>query len=144
MVPAACVHLAALPLTPNGKLDRKALPAPEGDAFAARAYEAPRSEVERALAAIWAELLQIEKIGRLDHFFELGGHSLMAITLISRMRALGLHVDMRTLFTMPTIADLATVIGKCSPSYAIKVDSADFFKPCEQNVDSSLETEGSI
>ena len=58
MVPAAYVRLEALPLTPNGKLDRKALPAPEGTAYAARGYEAPQGEVEETLARIWAEVLE--------------------------------------------------------------------------------------
>ncbi|HVG44859.1 MAG TPA: amino acid adenylation domain-containing protein, partial [Longimicrobium sp.] len=86
MVPAAYVRLEALPLTPNGKVDRKALPAPEGDAFARRGYEAPVSETEQALAEIWSELLSVERTGRWDHFFELGGHSLLAVRVISRVR----------------------------------------------------------
>ncbi|HVG44860.1 MAG TPA: amino acid adenylation domain-containing protein, partial [Longimicrobium sp.] len=86
MVPAAYVRLEALPLTPNGKLDRKALPAPEGDAFARRGYEAPVGETEQALAEIWSELLGVEQAGRWDHFFELGGHSLLAVRVISRVR----------------------------------------------------------
>ncbi|HEU4885333.1 MAG TPA: amino acid adenylation domain-containing protein, partial [Longimicrobium sp.] len=86
MVPAAYVRLQALPLTPNGKLDRKALPAPGGEAYAARAFEAPLGEVEEALAEIWAELLGVERAGRRDNFFELGGHSLLAVRMISRVR----------------------------------------------------------
>jgi amino acid adenylation domain-containing protein len=104
MVPAAFVRLEALPLTPNGKLDRKALPAPEGDAFGARVYEAPQGEVEERLAAIWAELLQIETIGRHDNFFELGGHSLLAIQLESRIRQeFSVSLEMQQLFMQPTI-----------------------------------------
>ncbi|RJT11750.1 hypothetical protein D3227_41040, partial [Mesorhizobium waimense] len=68
--------------TPNGKLDRKALPSPADDAYARRAYEAPRGAVETALAGIWQELLGVERVGRHDHFFELGGHSLMAVQLM--------------------------------------------------------------
>jgi acyl carrier protein len=78
---------------PNGKLDRAALPAPEGDAYASRAYEAPVGEAEEALAEIWAEVLGVERVGRHDHFFELGGHSLLAMQVISRVRqALGVEV----------------------------------------------------
>ncbi|WP_051300126.1 non-ribosomal peptide synthetase, partial [Methylobacter luteus] len=109
MVPAAFVHLEALPLTPNGKLDRKALPAPEGDAYAVRGYEAPQGETEQALAALWAELLKIEQVGRHDNFFELGGHSLLAVTLIARMRQAGLNTDVRELFAAPTLAGLAAL-----------------------------------
>ena len=85
MVPAAYVRMEAMPLTPNGKLDRKALPAPDDDAVAQQTYEAPRGEVEQRLAAIWSELLVVERIGRHDHFFELGGHSLLAVRLMTRL-----------------------------------------------------------
>src|SRR6202041_200574 len=81
MVPAAYVRLEALPLTPNGKLDRRALPAPEDDAYGERAYEAPEGPIETAIAAIWSELLHLERIGRHDNFFELGGLSLLAVSL---------------------------------------------------------------
>ncbi|HET8754456.1 MAG TPA: amino acid adenylation domain-containing protein, partial [Solirubrobacteraceae bacterium] len=64
MVPAAFVRLARLPMTPSGKLDRAALPAPDGDAHAARAYEAPAGAAEEALAAVWAEVLGVERVGR--------------------------------------------------------------------------------
>ena len=109
MVPVAFVQLEALPLTPNGKLDRKALPAPEGDAYGAREYEAPQGETEQALAALWAELLKVDQVGRHDNFFELGGHSLLAVTLIARMRQAGLNTDVRALFTAPTLAGLAAL-----------------------------------
>ena len=111
MVPAAYVALPALPLTANGKLDRKALPAPAGEAFAMRAYEAPQGETEALLARIWSELLGIERIGRHDNFFELGGHSLLAVTLIERMQRQGLQIDVRALFAAPTLAGLAAATG---------------------------------
>ena len=114
MVPAAYVWLEALPLTPNGKLDRKALPAPEGGAYGVRAYEAPQGMIEEQLATIWAELLQVERVGRHDNFFELGGHSLMAVTLIERMRRQGLQGDVRAVFGTPTLAGLAAAaVGGC-------------------------------
>ncbi|CPH82106.1 non-ribosomal peptide synthetase [Burkholderia pseudomallei] len=78
MVPSAYVRLDAWPLTPNGKLDRRALPAPADDAYARAEYEAPQGAKEEALAAIWRELLHVERVSRHDNFFELGGHSLLA------------------------------------------------------------------
>jgi aryl carrier-like protein len=111
MVPAAFVGLAALPLTANGKLDRAALPAPEGDAYAAKGYAAPVGEVETALAAIWADVLQVERVGRHDNFFALGGHSFLAVSLIERLRQQNLHVDVRTLFSTPTVAALAEEVS---------------------------------
>ncbi|MFL9875106.1 non-ribosomal peptide synthetase [Paraburkholderia megapolitana] len=107
MVPAAYVHLEHLPLTPNGKLSRKALPAPDSDAYVRREYEAPRTGIEQTLAAIWSQILKVERIGRHDNFFELGGHSLLMVSLIERMRATGLRADIRTLFSAPTLAELA-------------------------------------
>ncbi len=114
MVPAAYVRLEALPLTPSGKVDRKALPAPEGDAYARGSYEAPLGEVEEALAKIWAEVLGLDRVGRWDHFFELGGHSLLAVKLIGRMRRAGLYTDVRALFTTPVLAELAFAVGRAS------------------------------
>jgi amino acid adenylation domain-containing protein len=107
MIPAAFVRLEQLPLSLNGKLDRRALPAPEQEAFVARVYEAPIGVTEQALAALWAELLKLDRVGRHDNFFELGGHSLLAVSLIERMREQGLPGDVRALFTTPTIAGLA-------------------------------------
>jgi len=110
MVPAAYVELDALPQTPNGKLDRKALPAPEGASYVTRGYEPPTGEVECAIARIWGDLLQLERVGRHDKFFELGGHSLMIVQVIARMRSAGLHADVRTFFTTPTLAELAAAV----------------------------------
>ncbi|MGE7815668.1 amino acid adenylation domain-containing protein [Pseudomonas sivasensis] len=111
LVPVAYVKLDALPLTANGKLDRGALPAPDQAALLTRDYEAPQGEVETTLAAIWAEVLQVEQVGRHDHFFELGGHSLLAVSLIERMRQVGLSADVRVLFSQPTLAALAAAVG---------------------------------
>ncbi|MBH5403202.1 AMP-binding protein, partial [Bradyrhizobium sp. CNPSo 4010] len=111
MVPSAFVRLAALPLTVNGKLDRKALPAPDDEAYAHRAYEAPQGEIETALAEIWAELLGVERVGRHDDFFALGGHSLLAVQLIERLRRRSLGGEVRTLFARPVLADLAASLG---------------------------------
>jgi hypothetical protein len=108
MVPAAYVRLEALPLTPNGKLDRKALPAPEGDAYASREYEAPEGKIEVALAEIWTELLRVERVGRRDHFFELGGHSLLALQVVSRVRqVMEVELALVAVFEKPVLAALA-------------------------------------
>ncbi|RMQ40246.1 Non-ribosomal peptide synthetase SyfB, partial [Pseudomonas cichorii] len=107
MVPSAYVALATLPLSPNGKLDRAALPEPGEQAVLSRNYEAPQGETETQLAALWAELLHVERVGRHDNFFEMGGHSLLAVTLIARMRRLGMTADIRVLFAQPTLLALA-------------------------------------
>ncbi|WP_123143536.1 non-ribosomal peptide synthetase, partial [Burkholderia pseudomallei] len=105
MVPSAYVRLDAWPLTPNGKLDRRALPAPADDAYARAEYEAPQGAKEEALAAIWRELLHVERVSRHDNFFELGGHSLLAVQLVSRLRqALSVEVALGTVFDAPVLS----------------------------------------
>src|SRR5476651_2190174 len=111
MVPAVFVHLDALPLSPNGKLDRKALPEPGLESVVVREYEAPQGDTEIALASLWAELLNVERVGRHDNFFELGGHSLLAVSLMGRMRRLGLSADVKVLFGQPTLSALAAALG---------------------------------
>ncbi|MFJ7794154.1 amino acid adenylation domain-containing protein [Pseudomonas sp. NPDC096950] len=112
MVPSAFVRMDSFPLTANGKLDRRALPRPDGDAFAREAYEAPLGEIEAALAAIWSELLGIERVSRHDNFFALGGHSLMAVRLIERLRRQGLSLAVRDLFQTPVLSVLANTLGQ--------------------------------
>ncbi|WP_332847130.1 non-ribosomal peptide synthetase [Pseudomonas lactucae] len=106
MVPWRLVRLDGMPLSANGKLDRKQLPQPEGQA-AAEGYVAPRSEVEQALAAIWAEVLGLEQVGITDNFFELGGDSILSLQVISRARQAGWQLSPRDLFLHPTLAALA-------------------------------------
>jgi len=111
MLPAAYVRLKALPLTPNGKLDRKALPAPEGNAYTHRGYEAPQGETETLLADLWGEVLKLDRVGRHDNFFEMGGHSLLAMQLVSRIRGvLGVDVALGSLFETPTVAGVTEYI----------------------------------
>ncbi len=109
MLPAAFVALEALPLTPNGKVDRTALPAPGPErALGDGGFEAPRTELETAVAAIWAEVLGTDRIGVRDNFFESGGHSLLATQVIARVRAAtGIELPLRVLFEAPTVAGLA-------------------------------------
>ncbi|NBK42077.1 amino acid adenylation domain-containing protein, partial [Pseudomonas soli] len=110
LLPQALVRLDALPLTSHGKLDRKALPQPA--MLAAQDYVMPQGPVETAIAALWAEVLGIERVGRHDNFFELGGHSLLAVNLTARLRQAGLQADVRTLFGQPTVAALAATLGQ--------------------------------
>ncbi len=86
MIPSRFMFLDELPLTPNGKIDRRALPSPEA-AYqdAGEAFQAPISEMEIRLAAIWQEVLKLEKVGTNENFFDLGGHSLLAVQVIARM-----------------------------------------------------------
>ncbi|EPN29988.1 non-ribosomal peptide synthetase SyfB, partial [Pseudomonas syringae pv. actinidiae ICMP 19096] len=86
MVPSALVRLDSWPLTANGKVDRRALPVPDRSALPSGEYQAPQGDLENALAAIWSELLQVERVGRQDRFFELGGHSLLAMRMVSQVR----------------------------------------------------------
>lgn len=112
MVPAAFVFLEAFPLMLSGKVDRRALPAPDRNQFALdAAYVAPSTPTERKLAEIWAEVLEVERVGVHDGFFELGGHSLSAIQLISRVReTFGIAVTPPNLFSNPTVGGLAAAI----------------------------------
>jgi arthrofactin-type cyclic lipopeptide synthetase B len=76
-----------------------------------REFEAPSGAIETMVAAVWAEVLQREAIGRHDDFFELGGHSLLAVHMLARLCQVGLDVDMVALFTTPTVAGLAATIA---------------------------------
>lgn len=119
MVPGAFVILDAFPLTPNGKIDRKALPAPDQDAIVSRSYETPQDAVEHAVAEIWQDLLQLERVGRQDQFFELGGHSLLAIQLLARVKqALGVDVALTELFARPSLAGFSAAISAQQPAAA--------------------------
>ncbi|EMH5497955.1 amino acid adenylation domain-containing protein [Serratia nevei] len=110
MVPVAYVWLEALPLTGNGKLDKRALPVPQVDAYVREAYAPPQGEAEKLLAAIWRELLGVERVGRYDHFFELGGHSLMAVRLANRVQQAGWQLPLQALFASPVLHVLAQAL----------------------------------
>jgi amino acid adenylation domain-containing protein len=113
MVPAVLVWLPSLPLSANGKLDRRALAAlpPLGPDAAREEDETGRTPLEETLAAIWAELLGVPRIGVHDDFFALGGHSLLATRVLSRVRrACGVELMPRALFEAPTVAELARLV----------------------------------
>ena len=111
-VPAAFVFLRRLPLTLNGKMNHRALPGLDDiRRQAVRSSEPPRTPTEQAVAAIWRQLLNLDRVGVHDNFFELGGHSLIATQVVSRVRdALGVELPLRSLFEQPTIAGLAARI----------------------------------
>jgi amino acid adenylation domain-containing protein/non-ribosomal peptide synthase protein (TIGR01720 family) len=127
MVPSAFVFLAELPLSRNGKLDRRALPAPE-TAIVTGDQVAPRTDAERALADIWAEVLGVEQVGVEDNFFELGGDSILSIQVVSRARRVGLGLMPRDLFLYQTVATLAASVAGAAPDatheMAAQLDSA--------------------
>lgn len=114
MVPSAFMLLDTLPLLPNGKVDRRALPAPDSlRPTLVPAYEAPRSEVERAIAAVWQTLLHLEKVGVNDNFFDLGGHSLLMVQVNSKLREIfDQDLSIIEMFQNPTIKSLAQYISQ--------------------------------
>ena len=123
MAPSAFMFLDALPLTPNGKVNRKALPAPEGQRPELEtAYVAPRTELEQTVAGIWRELLRVGQAGLHDNFFDLGGHSLLVVEMQARLRAaLGRNVPVVKLFQYPTISALAAFLSEREESSFDKV-----------------------
>ncbi|MCX4775968.1 non-ribosomal peptide synthetase/MFS transporter [Streptomyces sp. NBC_01264] len=113
MVPARYVVLERLPLLAHGKIDRKALPAP-ADGPAAGTHVDPEEGAEQVIAALWADLLELPRVGALDDFFELGGHSLLATQVVARMRRafpeLAAPVGVMDLFKHPTVRRLAALV----------------------------------
>jgi len=109
MVPTGFVRLAEIPVTPNGKVDRKALPVPEWESQ--DTYVAPSTPTEEALAEIWADVLQLEKVGANDNFFVLGGHSLLAMQLVARIRnTLNIELPLMYIFDYASVASLAIAV----------------------------------
>ncbi|WP_016695906.1 non-ribosomal peptide synthetase, partial [Rhodococcus rhodochrous] len=110
MVPSQFVVLEALPLLPNGKLDRRALPEPVAEE---RAFRVPSSSVEQAVAAVFAEVLGVERVGLDDDFFSIGGNSLIATRVVARLgEALGTRVPLRNLFDAPAVEDFAALVAR--------------------------------
>ena len=112
MVPAVFLRVDKFPLTPNAKLDRKALPPPKGKRpLLAQDFIAPRTEVEKQLATLWCELLQLEEVGIDDSFFDLGGNSLAAVRMANQYHArFGQEISPVKIFQYPTIAKLSEFV----------------------------------
>ena len=113
MTPSFFVFLEAMPLTANNKVDVRALPAPAPYLSDALVYVGPRDRVEVQLTALWQQVLEVSKIGIHDNFFDLGGHSLKAAQLFFLLEQVyGRHLPLATLFQVPTIAELASVLSR--------------------------------
>ncbi|MBG6151653.1 amino acid adenylation domain-containing protein, partial [Aquimarina sp. EL_43] len=120
MIPGLWVVLEKMPLTDNGKIDKKALPDPELIDIAAANYIEPQKEMEIQLAAIWKELLEVERVGIKDDFFSLGGHSLLATRLVSMIRKkLNIEIAIIDVFEYPILSDLSEYVDSQSRGRSI-------------------------
>ncbi|MCK4259319.1 MAG: amino acid adenylation domain-containing protein [Halanaerobiales bacterium] len=125
MVPSYFIQLEKMPLTPNGKVDRKSLPKPEVENNLVE-YQAPSNEIEEKLTKIWSQVLGIERVGINDKFFDLGGHSLKATVLISRIhQELKREIQLRELFTSPTIKELSKLIKNAEENLCSKIERVE-------------------
>ena len=133
MVPAVFVYLDSLPLTPNGKVDRRALPVPDQSRpNLGETYVGPRFPLEETVARIWAETLKLEKVGMHDNFFDLGGNSLLAVQIVSRIRsAFSIEFPLRSLFEIPTVAEIAAMIEQNQAQRASDPELAKILREVE-------------
>ncbi|MEU0146251.1 amino acid adenylation domain-containing protein [Streptomyces sp. NPDC006288] len=135
MVPAAVVELDTFPMTPNGKIDRNALPDPAPLRTSSETADEPTNPAEALLAAIWAEVLKVDRVGVHDSFFDLGGHSLLAFQLASRASAAtGKDIPLRLVFEHPTVAGMAAV----TESLVEAVESTSAPTRCEGRTEGPL------
>ncbi len=133
MIPSTFMLLDALPLTPNGKVDRRALPATEGlRPMLTAAYEAPGSELERAIATIWQAVLHLENVGINENFFDLGGHSLLMVQVHSKLRAvLQRDLSIVEMFQNPTIKSLVQYLSQ-------KPEAQSAFQPLRERAQKQI------
>lgn len=131
MIPAAFVILEHMPLNDNGKIDRMALPVPDLSERITESYVAPRNPMERALADIWANVLDLDRVGIHDNFFEIGGESIIAIQVVSRINRAGYEVTPRQIFQHQTIAELAEALKSQPQVSALQAQADD--KSCLVN-----------
>lgn len=137
MLPSMFVTPSSLPLTPSGKVDRQALPAPSASSSPpAGHYVAPRADLEVKIAAIWADVLGVPRVGLQDDFFALGGHSLAALKLITKLRDNGFELDVVDLFRHPTVASMVAVVKPMAPvtpvqrnEYAVRLQEGHADRP---------------
>lgn len=149
MVPSRFVTLQRLPLTPNGKVDRGALPSLGTLVISEEAYLAPRTEMEQLVAAIWSEVLGVEKVSLQNNFFDLGGHSLKMIVVHGRLQAaLNRKISMVDLFAYPSAGALARFLsGDRGPSetFDAEMRRADgYIASLQQQYPVQVRLEGSL
>ncbi len=133
MIPSALVLLETLPRTGSGKVDRARLPEPGRPREDAEDRVAPRTPIEQTVAAIWGELLRVDRVGAKDNFFDLGGHSLLATQVVSRLRdAFGIEIPLRALFESPTVEELSLAIAQAQAEQAAPDDLARLLEELEK------------
>jgi acyl-CoA synthetase (AMP-forming)/AMP-acid ligase II/acyl carrier protein len=141
MIPGAFMQLDDFPLTPSGKIDRKALPEP--DQLRPRVeteYVAPRSDTEKRLADIMADVLKIEQVGVRDSFFDLGGHSMLGTQIISQLREeFDVELPLRVLFENPTVEGIALAIAEEQASHVDENDLAAMLSELDELSDDDLQ-----
>jgi long-subunit acyl-CoA synthetase (AMP-forming) len=127
MVPSVIVEITELPLTASGKIDRKRLPKIESMSLGrADTDKAPRTEIERSIAEIWQQELQLTSIGINDNFFDLGGHSLLLVTIHEKLAArFGDQLTVIDLFTYPTIATLAKFLEQPQDDAPLEIEATE-------------------
>ncbi|MEH2443379.1 non-ribosomal peptide synthetase [Nostoc sp.] len=113
MIPATFVLLSTLPITSNGKVNRKALPAPDQYSLLEEDFVAPRTPIEEVLAAIWTQVLNLERVGIYDNFFAIGGDSIRAIQIVHEANKYNLPIKGKNVFENQTIYSLAQYINSC-------------------------------
>jgi len=138
MLPTVYVVLEELPRTVNGKLDRTALPAPGPVPDGLGRYVAPRTPVEATVAALWTEVLGVERVGVYDDFFDLGGHSLLVLRVAARLpRLLPVTLPVRRLFELPTVESLAIAVTQEIAAQSTDPDLVDLLTGLESSADPS-------
>ncbi|MGF2373516.1 amino acid adenylation domain-containing protein, partial [Bacillus inaquosorum] len=111
MLPARLIQIDSIPLTVNGKLDQKALPEPDKHGYIADDIR-PRNEIEKVMAEIWEELLDVEELGVSANFFELGGDSIKALQVCARLKQCGFETTVREMFEHQTLGELSARVRK--------------------------------
>ncbi len=126
MVPRYFIFLDKMPLNFTGKIDRLRLPEPEEAVVPESVYVAPTDEIEEKVAAIWQEVLGVEKVGINDNFIQLGGHSLLVISIIAKIhQAFDVELQLLDVFSKPTVKELACLIRDSNPSFFTHIEPAE-------------------